>query len=59
MFTISSIELEDVRKRAAKIRGNWSATERRRRLGLPPDIPPKLRNLILEPRAAWPAKACF
>jgi hypothetical protein len=57
MFTIRSIDVEEVRKRAAEIRGHWSPTERRRRLGLPPDIPARLRSLISEPRAVeWPAK---
>lgn len=51
-------ELNDVRKRAAEIRGNWSTSERRRRKGLPPDTPMKLRDLILAPRlAAWPSVA--
>jgi hypothetical protein len=51
MLTNTNINLEEVRKRAAEIRGNWSTTERRRRKGLPPDIPAKLRDIILAPRA--------
>lgn len=49
--TTIDLELEDVRKRAAEIRGNWSTTERRRRKGLPPDTPAMLRDFILAPRA--------
>jgi hypothetical protein len=51
MLTNTNNELEEVRKRAAEIRGNWSITERRRRKGLPPDIPAKLRDIILAPRS--------
>jgi hypothetical protein len=50
MLTNTNIDLEEVRKRATEIRGNWSTTERRRRKGLPPDIPAKLRDIILAPR---------
>jgi hypothetical protein len=50
MLTNTNIELQEVRRRAAAIRGNWSTTERRRRKGLPPDIPAKLRDIILAPR---------
>jgi hypothetical protein len=54
MFKNTNIDLEEVRKRATEIRGNWSSMERRRRKGLPPDIPAKLRDIILVPRAiAW------
>lgn len=60
MLTITNSNLEEVRKRAAEIRGNWSTSERRRRKGLPPDIPTKLRDLILAPRlSAWPSVARF
>jgi hypothetical protein len=34
-----SPELRGVRERAAEIRSHWSASERRRREGLPPDTP--------------------
>lgn len=56
MLTNANTELNEVRKRAAEIRGNWSTSERRRRKGLPPDIPAKLRDIILAPRIiAWAA----
>lgn len=43
-------EANDVRRRAAKVRENWTLTERRRRTGLPPDMPEKLRNYL----SGWP-----
>jgi hypothetical protein len=43
-------DFQDVRQRAAEIRGSWTMSERRRRLGLPPDAPTKLRDLILSCR---------
>jgi hypothetical protein len=58
MPTNTHIELEEIRKRAAAIRGNWSNVERLRRHGLPPDVPSKLRDFILAPRvAAWTTRA--
>jgi hypothetical protein len=42
----------DVRQRAAEIRGHWTVSERRRREGLPPDIPEKLRNYLMNWRSA-------
>jgi hypothetical protein len=57
MPTTSNLDLDEVRKRAATIRGNWSVTERRRRMGLPPDVPATLRDIILGPRVVvWPIK---
>jgi hypothetical protein len=44
-------EVDDVRRRAAKIRQNWTASERRRRTGLPPDLPHKLRRHL----CGWPS----
>ena len=43
MIGTTNINLQDVRKRAAEIRENWSLKERRRRMGLPPDLPHGLR----------------
>jgi hypothetical protein len=58
MIATANIDLQDVRKRSAEIRGSWSAGERRRRMGLPPDIPAKLRDYILAPRAVvWPIES--
>jgi hypothetical protein len=37
----------EIEKRAAKIRSQWSAAERSRRMGLPPDVPARLRDFIL------------
>jgi hypothetical protein len=54
MLPIGNTELDEIRKRAAKIRGNWSVSERRRRMGLPPDMPQRLRDYVFAPRvAAW------
>ena len=56
MFRNMNIDLElaEMRQRAAEIRGSWSTTERRRRKGLPPDIPTKLRDIIFAPRlVSW------
>ncbi len=47
MLNSSRAQAHQVRQRAAEVRGNWSATERRRREGLPPDIPAKLRNYLM------------
>jgi len=59
---IKALEIE---KRAARIRSQWSAAERVRRTGLPPDVPTRLQEFILgrrEPQwcvatAPRPAKA--
>ena len=40
----------EIEKRAAKIRNHWSAAERLRRTGLPPDVPARLRDFILGDR---------
>ncbi len=59
MIANTIVQLEQVRERAARIRRNWSANEKRRRRGLPPDAPIRLREFILAPRAAaWPSNAC-
>lgn len=57
MATMQKIlDVEEVRKRAAEIRRQWSPVEKVRRTGLPPDLPPKLRHYFLEsPQRAW----CF
>jgi hypothetical protein len=41
------LNVQEVRDRAADIRRNWSPLEKLRRTGLPPDIPMKLRQLIM------------
>jgi hypothetical protein len=57
MFGTTIIDLQEVRKRAAEIRGTWSPGERRRRMGLPPDTPTKLRDILVVPRShAWSVK---
>lgn len=49
-----SFESRIVKKRAGAIRENWTPAERRRRMGLPPDVPAKLRDYFLSPNvAAW------
>jgi hypothetical protein len=40
-------DFEDIRQRAAAVRGHWTISERSRRTGLPPDAPIKLRDFIL------------
>jgi hypothetical protein len=40
----------EIEKRAARIRSHWSAAERVRRTGLPPDTPARLQEFILAPR---------
>ena len=37
----------EIEKRAAQIRSQWSASERVRRTGLPPDVPARLQEFIL------------
>lgn len=37
----------EIEKRAARIRSQWSAAERVRRTGLPPDVPARLQELIM------------
>jgi hypothetical protein len=37
----------EIEKRAARIRSHWSAAERVRRTGLPPDAPARLQEFIL------------
>jgi hypothetical protein len=43
------LDAQEIRRRAADIRRKWSPLERLRRTGLPPDIPPKLRQYIMGP----------
>ena len=55
MKTHTRMNTEDISKRAAEIRGTWSVQERRRRMGLPPDTPRKLREFFLTTRTSdWP-----
>jgi hypothetical protein len=50
-----TVEAVEVRRRAAKVRKRWTVTERRRRLGLPPDAPRVLREFLLgAPTQVWP-----
>jgi hypothetical protein len=37
----------EIEQRAARIRSQWSAAERVRRTGLPPDVPARLQEFIL------------
>lgn len=50
MRKLNTKDFQDVRQRAAEIRGSWTMIERRRRTGLPPDAPTKLRDFILSCR---------
>lgn len=57
MFKTGLSEAQEVWKRAEQIRGSWSSSERRRRTGLPPDAPTKLRNYILALKmVSWSAE---
>jgi hypothetical protein len=49
MVSISkkTLDLDEVRKRAARVRRQWTLSERHRRMGLPPDVPSRLRDLIM------------
>jgi hypothetical protein len=58
MFKSSSSDVQEVRQRAEEIRGSWSSSERRRRTGLPPDAPTKLRDYILALKTlSWSAES--
>ena len=54
MMIRTSKDSNSITKRAAEVRGNWSAQERKRRAGLPPDTPSKLREFFLMVRTNWP-----
>jgi hypothetical protein len=52
-------EAVEVRRRAAKVRKQWSPIEKRRRQGLPPDAPRLLREYLLgSPSQIWPLAGC-
>lgn len=56
MLTLANMSAQEVRKRAAEIRGHWTSLERLHRTGLPPDVPARLRNYILGRTVqAWPS----
>jgi hypothetical protein len=48
-----TIDSREVRKRAAEIQSHWSPLERAKRMGLPPDVPARMRELILGPASGW------
>jgi hypothetical protein len=53
------VQTTEVRRRAAKVRQGWTTTERRRRLGLPPDAPRLLREYLLGGSSqVWPLAGC-
>jgi hypothetical protein len=55
MKTRTRTDTDGITKRAAEIRGSWSVQERRRRMGLPPDTPMKLKEFFLTTRTSqWP-----
>jgi hypothetical protein len=41
------LKASEIENRAARIRSQWSAAERVRRTGLPPDVPARLQEFIL------------
>ena len=48
MISIANhLKTMEIEKRAARIRSQWSAAERVRRTGLPPDVPVRLQEFIL------------
>jgi hypothetical protein len=52
-------EWSEVRRRAAEVRRNWSPVEKERRMGLPPDIPTRLKQFILgESEPQWSPAVC-
>jgi hypothetical protein len=55
MKTFSDInDAAEIRRRAAKVRKHWTDVEKRRRLGLPPDVPRALREYLLGcPSQVW------
>lgn len=49
-----------VRRRAAEVRQNWSASEKAARTGLPPDMPNRLRrHLVGRPDINWEVQPEF
>jgi hypothetical protein len=48
-------DLQEVYNRAASIRVCWTPSERRRRAGLPPDLPSNIRNMFLAEPQLQPA----
>jgi hypothetical protein len=49
-----------IRARAAKIRQHWSPRERAERMGLPPDMPARIRDHLNEyTEPAWPPIGLF
>jgi hypothetical protein len=48
-------DLQEVYDRAASIRACWTPSERRRRAGLPPDLPSKIRHMFLAEPELQPA----
>ena len=55
--TALSYDMQEIHRRAAEVRGNWTAIEKRRRMGLPPDTPTKIRRFVMSPRiASWSTK---
>ena len=53
------VDAQEIQSRAAAVRKRWSPDEKRRRTGLPPDAPARLREYILgQPRLQWQAAPC-
>jgi hypothetical protein len=48
-------DLVEAYDRAASIRACWTPTERRRRAGLPPDLPSNIRRIFLAEPELQPA----
>ncbi len=56
--TQRSSDWQEVSKRAAEVRRKWTSVEKARRLGLPPDVPVRLKDFILSPRTQWVPALC-
>jgi len=48
-----NLDIREIETRAAQIRSHWSPAERLRRTGLPPDVPPRLRDFIMGRESGW------
>jgi len=53
------LDAQEIHCRAAEVRRRWTDAEKRRRAGLPPDTPPRLRDYILGgPKLGWQLASC-
>ena len=50
---VKGMASREVQKRAEEIRSHWSPIERVQRMGLPPDVPARMREFILGAPTGW------